>query len=290
MKYIGVVGYPLGHTVSPLFQQAALDHLGLDIRYEAWETPPDRLAERMQRLRASDCLGANVTIPHKEAVIPHLDELTEVARRVGAVNTIVDRGGRLHGSNTDVDGFLRALREDAGFEANGCRALVVGAGGAARAVAVALIEVGAASVSVINRTFARAERLVAEIQPIAGPTHLDALPYTNASWTASGVGWQLLINCTSVGLAGIPEEKESPVPIDAIPEGALIFDLLYRPQETKLMAAARRRGARVLGGLPMLVYQGAASFQVWTGREPPLDLMFAAAREALDSVGSGGGK
>ncbi len=281
MKYLGVIGYPLQHSLSPVFQQAALDRLGLDIRYEAWETPPDRLAETVNGLRALERLGANVTIPHKEAVLPLLDELDGTARRAGAVNTIVNREGRLAGYNTDVEGFLRALREDGEFDPAGCRALVAGAGGAARAVVVALAEAGAASVTVINRTFSRATRLVEELQPAVGDTQLHALPDMYTSWAGSAVGCRLLVNCTSVGLAGTPEQKESPVPIDAIPAGALVFDLLYYPQETRLMAAARRRGARVLGGLPMLIYQGAASLRLWTGVEAPLDIMFDAARRAL---------
>src|SRR3990172_1548085 len=167
MKYVGVIGYPLKHSLSPAFQQAALDHLGLDIRYEAWPTPPDSLAETVAGLRAPDRLGANVTIPHKEAVIPFLDELDDLARRVGAVNTIANRQGRLYGCNTDVERFLRALREDGSFDPAGSRVLVAGAGGAARAVVVALVEAGAASITVINRTFSRATRLVEELRPLA---------------------------------------------------------------------------------------------------------------------------
>ncbi len=281
MNSVGVLGYPLRHSISPAFQQAAFDHFGLEVRYEVWETLPDRLAQGLDRLRAVDCLGANVTIPYKETVVAYLNELDAVARRVGAVNTIVRRGDRLHGHNTDVEGFLRALREDGGFEPARCRALLVGAGGAARAVVVALVEGGAASVTIINRTFSRAVRLVDELQSIAGGTRLVALPDTDASWANSGVGCQLLVNCTSVGLAGTSEEGRSPVPVDAIPADALVFDLLYRPRETTLMAAARRRGADVLGGLSMLVYQGAASFRMWTDCEPPVDVMLAAADRAL---------
>ncbi|MBI2913041.1 MAG: shikimate dehydrogenase [Chloroflexi bacterium] len=284
MKYLAVIGYPLEHSLSPFFQQAVIDHLGLDIRYEAWPTPPDRLAETVQGLRAPDRLGANVTIPYKEAVVPLMDELNDLSRKVGAVNTIVNREGRLHGHNTDVEGFLWALRHDAAFDPAGCRALIAGAGGAARAVVVALSEARAASITVINRTFARATRLVEELRPVAGDTELHALPDMYTSWAASAVGCRLLVNCTSVGLAGTPEEKESPVPVEVIPASALVYDLLYRPLETKLMAAARRRGARVLGGLPMLVYQGAASFALWTGREAPVDIMFEAARKALRST------
>ena len=280
-KYAGVIGYPAKQSLSAVFQQAAFDHLGLDMRYEVWPTPEERLAEVVRGLRAADRLGANVTIPHKEAVLPLVDETDDLARRVGAVNTIVNREGRLHGHNTDVTGFLRALREDGGFDPSGARALVAGAGGAARAIVTALADAGAASVTVINRTFPRAGRLVQELQPRAGATELHALPDVYASWLASAVSCRLLINCTSVGMAGTEEEKGSPLPIDLIPAGALVFDLIYRPLNTPLMVAARKRGARVLGGLPMLIYQGADSFRLWTGLEPPVEVMFRAARKAL---------
>ena len=280
-KYAGVIGYPAKQSLSAVFQQAAFDHLGLDMRYEVWPTPEERLSEVVQGLRAPDRLGANVTIPHKQAVLPLMDETDALARRVGAVNTIVNREGRLHGHNTDVGGFLRALRDDGGFDPTGARVLVAGAGGAARAVVTALSDAGAASVTVINRTFPRASRLVQELEPQAGGTELHALPDVYASWLASAVSCRLLINCTSVGMAGTQEEKGSPVPIDLIPAGALVFDLIYRPLNTPLMVAARKRGARVLGGLPMLIYQGADSFRLWTGLEPPLEVMFKAARKAL---------
>jgi shikimate dehydrogenase len=280
-KYAGVIGYPAKQSLSAVFQQAAFDHLGLDMRYEVWPTPEERLSEVVQGLRAPDRLGANVTIPHKEAVLPLMDQTDALARRVGAVNTVVNRDGRLHGHNTDAGGFLRALREDGGFDPTGARVLVAGAGGAARAVVIALADAGAASVTVINRTFPRASWLVQELQPQAGATELHALPDVYASWLASAVSCRLLINCTSVGMAGTQEEKGSPVPIDLIPAGALVFDLIYRPLNTPLIIAARKRGARALGGLPMLIYQGADSFHLWTGLEPPLDVMLKAARKAL---------
>jgi shikimate dehydrogenase len=280
-KHVGVIGHPLKQSLSPAFQQAAFDHLGLDVRYEAWPTPADRLAETVAGLRAPDRLGANVTIPHKEAVLLLLDEIDELARRVGAVNTIVNRDGRLHGHNTDVGGFLRALREDAGFDPAGARVLVAGAGGAARAVAVALIEAGAGSVTFINPPFPLAARLVEDLTPHAGRTSLHALPDIYPSWVSAAMGCRLLINCTPVGMAGTQEEKESPVPSEVIPPSALVFDLVYHPMKTRLMAAAQKRGASVLGGLPMLVYQGAESFRLWTGIEAPLDVMFKAARAAL---------
>lgn len=280
-RYLGVIGHPLKRSLSPVFQQAAIDHLGLDLRYEAMPSSAETLAETVASLRAPDCLGANVTIPHKEAVIPLLDEIDELARRVGAVNTIVNRDGRLYGHNTDVAGFLRALRQDGGFDPAGARALVAGAGGAARAVGVALIDAGAAAVTFINRSPRRASKLVDDLRPDAGSTQLHALPDVAASWARAAVSCGLLINCTSVGMAGRPEERESPVPVDIIPPNALVFDLIYHPPETPLMAAARQRGTKVLGGLPMLVYQGAESFKLWTGLDAPVDVMRDAAERAL---------
>jgi shikimate dehydrogenase len=286
-RYLGVIGHPLKRSLSPVFQQAALDALGLDLRYEAWPTAEDELPARIAGLREAERLGANVTIPHKEAVVPLLDEVDDLARRVGAVNTIVNREGRLSGHNTDVAGFLRALRQDGGFDPAGARALVAGAGGSARAVAVALIDSGAASITVINRTLARASRLVDDLRPYAGSTELHALPDVAVSWAGAARSCRLLINCTSVGMAGSQEEKGSPVPAEVIPSDALVFDLVYHPAETPLMAAARQRGTSVLGGLPMLVYQGAESFRMWTGHEAPTDVMFRAAREALHEVRGG---
>jgi shikimate dehydrogenase len=280
VHYLGVITDPHKRSTSPVFQQAAIDALGLGMVYQRWPTPPEGLATRVTGLRAPSVLGANVTIPHKEAVIPLLDELDPLVRRVGAVNTIFNRDGKLFGYNTDVEGFLRALRDDAGFQTEGAHAIVVGAGGAARAVAVALIEAHAATITVLNRTEDRAQRLVDDLSPQAGDTRLEALPATAESWAKVAPRAELLVNCTSVGMEG-PSEDESPVPAGLIRPEMLVFDLIYRPIETRLLRDAASRGARTLGGLPMLVYQGAASFKIWTGREAPVDIMMDAARKAL---------
>jgi shikimate dehydrogenase len=288
LKYLGVIGYPLERSLSPAFQQAALDHLRLDIVYESWPTPDDGLETRMTTLRSPTVLGANVTIPHKESVIPRLDEIDERAGRVGAVNTIVNVDGRLHGHNTDVAGFIRALREDGEFRPAGKRVVVAGAGGAARAVVAGLLEAKAASVSVINRTLSRANRLVEDLRAVAGGSELRALPEMYASWAAVMGSCDLLVDCTSTGTAGLDEE--SPVPVDLIRSSMFVYDLVYDPAETPLMAAARERGAGVLGGLPMLVYQGAAAFEMWTGEPAPLEVMFEAARRALGASAAKGAR
>ena len=288
LKYLGVIGYPLKRSLSPVFQQAAIDHLRLDIVYEAWPTAADGLGTRVKTLRSPAVLGANVTIPHKETVIAMLDEVDSMAGRIGAVNTVVNRQGKLVGHNTDASGLMRALREDGGFEPERKRVVVAGAGGAARAAVAGLLEEGAAGVTVINRTLSRANSVVEDLRPQADGGELRALPEMYASWAAVMGACDLLLNCTSAGSAGF--DSESPIPFDLIRSGMLVCELVYDPPETTLMAEGRKRGARVLGGLPMLVYQGAASFELWTGEKGPLDVMFEAARSAVQAGAAKGGK
>jgi len=276
---VGIIGYPLGHSISPAFQQAAFDHYGMDARYLVWETPLDGLTQRIQSLRAPSVLGANVTVPHKEAVRSSLDSLSEAAGRTGAVNTIVNRNGLLEGHNTDVPGFLRALKEDSGFDPRGKRVLLLGAGGAARAAAYALADAGVASLTIANRTAERAQRL---IQVLGIGAIAKAIPMERDA-LASDHGWDLIINTTTLGMWHSPGEGQSPLPASLIPPRALVYDLVYNPPDTPLLLEARKAGARTLGGLPMLVYQGAEAFQLWTGKEAPLKVMFEAARRALAS-------
>lgn len=282
---LGIIGYPLGHSASPAFQQAALDHLVLDATYERWEIAPERLAERVRELRGPDLLGFSVTVPHKETVMPLLDEVDAAARDIGAVNTVVHSDGRLRGANTDLAGFLRALREDGDYEPRGRSALVLGAGGAARAVAYALLAEGAARVAIANRSPERARTLADELAA-RFPAKVHALPLDADSLAPlldAGPSVDLIVNCTSLGMAHGPDPGASPIPDALIPPTALVYDLVYNPAETPLLAAARRAGARTLGGLPMLVYQGAAAFRLWTGRDAPVEVMMAAASAALQS-------
>ncbi len=275
---LGVVGDPIEHSISPAIQQAALDALGIDARYERWRVAPADLAAWAASLRAPDVLGANVTVPHKEAVLPYLDELAPMARRVGAVNTIVHRDGRLRGANTDVEGFARSLQE-AGFAVHGSDAVLLGAGGAARAVAVALLRAGVRRLAIFNRRQARADALVRMLadQPGGDRATVEAFALDAPALDARLASCALLVNTTSVGLRA----GESPLAAERVPGQALVVDIIYNPPETALLAAARARGAPTLNGLPMLVHQAALAFQLWTGREPPLATMFAAARAAL---------
>ena len=273
-KSVGIIGYPLGHTISPVFQQAALDHLKIDARYHVWETPAKDLPKRLDLLRAKDCMGANVTVPHKEAVIPLLDELDMPARYIGAVNTIVNNNGRLKGYNTDWGGFLRSLKKDAGFTAKGKTACVLGAGGSSRAICYALGWEGVSRLIITNRTQARAEELAKELRGVC--KRVDVL-----TWGDSLSKVDLIVNCTTVGLLHSAQEQESPIDTKRLNSATLVMDLIYNPQETPLLRGAKQAGCRTINGLAMLVYQGAGAFELWTGKQAPVDVMMRAAKKAI---------
>ncbi|KPK21292.1 MAG: hypothetical protein AMJ76_02980, partial [Dehalococcoidia bacterium SM23_28_1] len=200
--------------------------------------------------------------------------------RIGAVNTIVNRDGRLCGYNTDMTGFARALREEGSFDPSGAHVVLLGAGGAGRAVTMALVGGKAASVTISDIVPQRADRLVHDLGRQV-ETILRNVPPTKDSLAAVMKECQLLVNCTPIGMRHSKEEHDLPIPAELIPAGVLIFDIIYNPLETRLLAEAKRRGARTLGGLSMLVYQGAASLELWTAGQAPLDVMFRAARKAL---------
>jgi shikimate dehydrogenase len=263
---VALLGWPVGHSRSPAMQNAALRERGLsDWHYQRLPVPPEVFAETVGGLPASGFVGANVTIPHKEAALALADEATEAARAIGAANTLTfGEGGRVHAANTDAPGFLAALRgavpDGAPDPARGT-ALVLGAGGSARAVVYALREAGAARVAVWNRTPERAVTMATELGVDAADRPMAA---------------DLLVNCTSVGLAD-GEFKELPIDADALGTYATVADLVYRTGGTGLVAEAQRRGCTVVDGLEVLVRQGAMSFQAWTGLEAPIEVMRAAA-------------
>ncbi|MSQ05803.1 MAG: shikimate dehydrogenase [Dehalococcoidia bacterium] len=276
---LGIIGYPIGHSISAAFQQAGLDACGIDATYSAWEVPPSQIPVFIRDLRRPDVLGINVTVPHKEAVIPHLDEVDDWATEAGAVNTIVHRQGRLTGHNTDGYGFLRALREARGFSPQGRRALVLGAGGSARAVVLALVRDGVGRLAIANRTPERAKAL-AKLSERRGVTSL-AISLTGPEIAAEAGLADLIVNCTSLGMFHGPGEESTPLSSQQIPAAALVYDLVYNPAETPLLREAARSGARTLGGLYMLVYQGAAAFEMWTGQPAPVDVMLQSAEKAM---------
>jgi len=263
---LGILGWPVSHSRSPAMHNAALRHLGLsDWHYQRLPVPPEVFDETVRALPAAGFVGANVTIPHKEAALALADEATDAARAIGAANTLTFRAdGTIHAANTDAPGFLAAA---GGPESvRGRTALVLGAGGSARAVAYALREAGAARVAVWNRTQERAQRLAEDLS-------IEAVDSVGGDRFRADI----LVNCTSVGLSD-GRFKELPVDADALGDSTIVADLVYRIGGTELVAQARRRGCSVVDGLEVLIRQGALSFQAWTGREAPIDVMRESAR------------
>lgn len=265
----GLIGDPVDHSLSPYMHNAAFAALGIDARYELWGTPAEDIAERLATLREAGVLGANVTVPHKQRVMPLLDDISDAARRIGAVNTIVPTDGRLHGENTDVYGFGQSL-SDAIEGATVKRAVVVGAGGASRAVLVSLQEAGVADIVVVNRTVERAEALTDELS-LEGQSPLVAASLDVLDELATSA--DVLVNATSIGWHSGELPFDGAI-IAGLPETAVVMDLTYR--ETDLLRLATARGLRAVDGLPMLIHQGARSFELWTGVTAPIDVMTAA--------------
>lgn len=258
---LGLIGYPLGHSRSPELHNAALSAARLNGVYLAFPTPPERLESAIAGMRALGLRGLNVTIPHKVAVIPYLDDLTEVAARVGAVNTLFWEGNRLVGDNTDVAGFLALA---AGRVSSSSRVLVLGAGGAARAVACALGELGVPEVAFFPRRPGSALTLCEDFTK-AYPTRYDEVGA--ADLAAKLQTTDLLVNTTPLGMA--PSVEASPLEpsmLDALAPQAKIIDLIYQPETTLLMQEARARRHDAVNGLGMLTAQAAASFELWTGQ------------------------
>lgn len=275
------------HSISPQLQQAAFDHLGLDVRYEIWDTGEGDLPAAVEGLRQPSKLGANVTIPYKEVVPALLDEVDSNAAAIGAVNTIVNRSGRLVGYNTDSSGFMKALEKEGGFNPAGKRAVLLGAGGVARAAGYALISAGVKELAITDIVAEKMHGLVADLERSQADgrepfSEIVALYGDAPRYEDIVSGCDLLVNCTPIGMKHSTTEGRSPVEAGLIPVRALVYDLVYNPLETELMKEAREIGARTLGGLSMLVYQGAAAFELWTDREAAVDIMMRVARGALD--------
>jgi len=279
----GLLGSPVEHSLSPAMMTAAFGARAMDAVYLAFEVRPDGLSGALAGLRALGARGLNVTLPHKEAVVPLLDDLASSARTVGAVNTIVCDRGRLVGHNTDASGFVEALRE-AEADPLGARAVLLGAGGAARAVAAGLARAGAASITIAGRAAARAEEIAGSLGELPGGPSFRATTLDDARLCDPDT--TLLVNCTPAGMDGGPDGAAlaASLPLDTLSGGAIVVDLVYQPLETPLLARAQARGLRTLGGLTMLLHQGAAAFHLWTGRVAPLDAM----RRALDSAAAWG--
>ena len=248
----GIIGWPLGHTLSPTLHNWGFSGLGIPARYEAFPLEPDGLPEFMDRVRSGEVRGLSVTIPHKRAVMAHLDTITDRARGVGAVNTLFWDGEALCGENTDVVGVVAPLKR---LETLPGSALVLGAGGAARAAVAGLVELGINDVAVANRTDAKAEALAKDFS-------VRAVPWEARMDQAPG----LICNTTPLGMSGANQEF-SPWDADRFPEGCVVYDIVYNPLETRLLRDAAAAGCATISGLEMFLHQGLAQFRLWTGRD-----------------------
>jgi shikimate dehydrogenase len=271
-RLAGVIGWPVSGSLSPVIHNAAFAALGLDWAYVPLPVPPGRVAEAIAGLRALGFAGANVTMPYKTEAAQAVERLSEDAALLEAVNTVVVGGDEIEGANTDAPGFDRVLRSDAGFDPSGRRALVFGAGGAARACVLALGRAGLAELVVAIREPERSTSLARLAREL--PVELRVIPLADAASESV----DLVVNATPLGRTG------ETLPHPELHDGVLVVDLLYRPTVTPLLQAARDAGAAAYGGLGLLLHQAALSFELWTGLEPPLPVMSAAALAELTDV------
>ncbi len=262
----GIFGYPVKHSLSPLMQNAAFSEKGIDAVYVPFEVPPENLKEAVEGVRALGVRGLNVTVPHKERIVEHLDYLSDEAELLGAVNTVKNENGELTGYNTDAEGFLRSLLEE-GVELEGKRALMFGAGGAARAVGYALLKGGVKFLNIVNRNFSRGKE-VGELLGKLGNVLVYPLKESTVEVLLEDV--DLIVNTTSLGM-----KPDDPHLFDysKIPSGVTVVDIIYNPPETPLLKAAREKGCKTVNGLGMLVHQGAVAFEIWTGEKAPVETM-----------------
>lgn len=275
-RWLGVLGWPVEHSRSPQIHTAALEATGIDAVYLPLAVPPAALASAITGLRALGALGANVTLPHKERVMEHLDAIEPAALAIGAVNTIVREGDRLIGANTDGDGLARALHEG-GVELDGARVLLIGGGGAARASVRGLLDAGARAITVAARRIEQAEQLA------DGEPSLSALALADTRALEDAArGADLFVQASSATLGDRDPAFAASLPFDALPDHATVIDLVYAPLETSVLRAAAARGLRTVDGLGMLVWQAALAFERWHGVAAPIEVM---RRAALPTAG-----
>ncbi len=275
----GIIGDPIEHTISPAMHNAAFKELGIDYLYVPFRVKKEKLGRAVEGMRALNIRGLNVTIPHKVAIIPFLDKLDPLVEKIGAVNTVVNDEGALIGYNTDATGFLKALLER-GVEPEGKNMVILGAGGASRAISFIITERGA-NLVILNRQLELdwAEDIARRIFQVF-EKEVKALELSEKNLAMVLERADILINATSVGMS--PNIDGTPVPTKLLKPGLIVFDIVYNPIKTRLMRESEITGAQTIGGLDMLVWQGAIAFERWTGQKAPIDLM---KREAIKALG-----
>ncbi|KXA97763.1 shikimate dehydrogenase [candidate division MSBL1 archaeon SCGC-AAA259I09] len=276
-KTVGLIGNPVEHSISPAMHNAAFEEKNLDYVYVAFQVKKDSLSDAISGIRSLGIEGVNVTIPHKTTVIRNLDEVVDTARKIGAVNTIKKKGNKLIGFNTDGIGALKSLQNEIG-KIDNRKTLLLGAGGAARAIAFTLVEAGA-KLTISNRTLAKGEKLAEEIKEKTGRKTFS-IPQKRSDLAKVIKETEILINSTSVGMH--PDEDKALVKSDAMHKNLIVMDVVYNPLQTRLLKEAEKAGAKTINGLEMLVHQGVASFEIWTGEKAPTETMKKAAKKALE--------
>lgn len=280
-RLLALLGHPVAHSLSPAMHNAAIEGHGLDLAYVPLDVPPDALPAAVAGLRAMNFLGANVTLPHKQAVLPLLDDVSEISRRMGAANTIVNRDGRLFGTTTDPEGFLSAFRA-AGHDFDGKTVALLGNGGAARTIAFALATMTRVRrVALVARAPGKSSSLIAEIKAAVPACDLVSVPLE--TYPDARKEYDIVVNATPIGMH--PRVDASPLGGDALDPGQIVYDIVYNPEETALLRAARARGCATVGGLGMLIHQGLASFELWTGIRPDPATFLAGIRAAAQRDG-----
>ena len=277
-KFIILLGNPLGHSISPAMHNRVFEKLGLDYCYLPVQVEPQNLKTVFAGLCKMNVAGFNVTIPHKINIIDHLDSLDPLAATIGAVNTICIKDGKTIGHNTDGEGFIRTLEEEGKVSVPGKKIFLLGSGGAARSIAMTLAFRGAQMIFIYNRTLAKAEALAAEINKKIGNC-AKAVPALDEQAKETIQSCDILVNSTNVGMH--PHQDELPLNEDFLFAHLVVADIVYNPHTTKLLATAKARGCKVVHGLGMLIYQGAAGFRLWTGIEPLVTEMTAVAHQLM---------
>lgn len=273
LSVTGLFGHPVGHSRSPQMHNAAFSALGLPYVYHAFDILPERLENAVDSIRTLGIRGVNVTIPHKVEVMEYLDHITPEAEMIGAVNTILNQNGSLIGHNTDGKGYVRSLIEETNISLGATQAVILGAGGAARAVATALALEGTRQIFIANRSVDKGKMLAQRISKIRPAEYM---PFEEIPDIIAQAG--LIVNTTSLGMH--PNMQDTPLDAALLREGQIVSDLIYNPMETRLMREARQKGAIPHSGLGMFVYQGAEAFTLWTGLKAPIQIM----RQTLEDI------
>jgi shikimate dehydrogenase len=279
-QLVGLLGWPVEHTLSPPMHNAAFAAAGLDWVYVPLPTAPERLADAVRGLVATGFRGCNVTIPHKEAVIPLLDEVTPEARAIGAVNTVVIRDGKTIGHNTDVDGFVAPVCVEAAIDLSGKSAVVLGCGGAARAIATGCLRAKVATLTLTDIDVPRMDALARDLAALGNGAAIQKVAANSDDLRSAVAGAQLVANATPLGMHG---PDESPIDVAWLPQGVAVFDAIYTQPKTALLAAAEKSGGKSIHGLRMLLHQGVKAFALWTGVSPDVAVMERALAEARNA-------